>query len=267
MLWISLYYINQTHFQVLVLEKLGEQRCFFMPADLPEELRALVEMQAWAACTQCGGGDTLREAVKGRVSLCLLGWMGWPFRGLVSKTNTPRYLFVYTVSTRLFSNSCPSFAATGESAAGLLRDTGCLCCRRGAYVFRLLLSVWTTESINLWNTSLLWHKTLLWRSYYRAFGACNKHVLLSFGCDPLRQARWRCLPSSRWLRESSIRAKKMSLLLSVNLFSLYISFFDMSSTLHKVTAFGFVGSIRFLWKSLDFCYSSHCFATFMYFFG
>ena len=37
------------------------------------------------------------------------------------------YRYMCTVST----NSCPSFAAAGASAAGLLRDTCCLSCRQG----------------------------------------------------------------------------------------------------------------------------------------
>ena len=38
-LWACLYYIDQIYFQVLVLEKLGEQRCFFLESELPDELR------------------------------------------------------------------------------------------------------------------------------------------------------------------------------------------------------------------------------------
>ena len=38
-LWISLYYVDGYHFQVLIFEILGQCHCFFRAADLPEPLR------------------------------------------------------------------------------------------------------------------------------------------------------------------------------------------------------------------------------------
>ena len=38
-LWISLYYVDGYHFQVLIFEILGQCHCFFRAADLPDPLR------------------------------------------------------------------------------------------------------------------------------------------------------------------------------------------------------------------------------------
>ena len=45
-LWISLYYVDGYHFQVLIFEILGQCHCFFRAADLPEPLRQCFDLNA-----------------------------------------------------------------------------------------------------------------------------------------------------------------------------------------------------------------------------